>query len=119
MITELDKIAKRIAGRESACDAISLAKEGKTSDQQFMIGVAKYCREFADTVLGPIETQVKVMTDEEAQAYEKSLMQFGRYATHKIKDVPIDYLCWIADSNLKLQSYLRSLIGEKRKDLEA
>jgi len=118
-MTELDKIARRIAGRESACAGINLAKDGNTNDMQFMVGVARYCREFADTILGPMETQVVVMSKDEAEVYERLPITFGRYQGQEIRNVPIDYLCWLADSSIKLQSYLRSSVGEKRKEAEA
>ncbi|MBX3422248.1 MAG: DUF3820 family protein [Pirellulaceae bacterium] len=59
------------------------------------------------------------MSDEEAREFEKTGIPFGAHKGKQFKDVPIEYLCWLADSTLKLQSYLRSPIGEKRKESES
>jgi hypothetical protein len=63
---------------------------------------------------------VKPMTDAEAQAFEQEPMEFGKYNGVKVKDVPLDYLIWVADAGRKtwqqIHAYLHSprVAGEIR-----
>ena len=57
------------------------------------------------------------MSDDEAHRFGRTEIQFGKLAGTQYRDVPIEYLCWLADSALRLQSYLRSSVGRRRIDL--
>lgn len=52
------------------------------------------------------------MTPVEAFDYASNTMGFGQYANRKVQDVPLDYLEWVADQNLQLQRYLRTIKGQ-------
>lgn len=65
---------------------------------------------------------VKPMTDQEATAFECEPMEFGKYNGVPVKDVPLDYLEWVADAGRKtwrqIHAYLNSprLLAERRSE---
>jgi hypothetical protein len=69
---------------------------------------------YADEVLGKAESGLRVMSDEEAEAFEKERIQFGKHLGSMFRHVPISYLAFVADSANKIASYLRSDRGIKR-----
>ena len=50
----------------------------------------------------------KAMADEEAREFGKQIVGFGKFASHRRDDVPLDYWEWLADENTKVQRYLRN-----------
>ncbi|OHB80873.1 MAG: hypothetical protein A2W31_11495 [Planctomycetes bacterium RBG_16_64_10] len=68
-------------------------------------------------------TLVQPMTNSEARVFEQETIEFGKHAGTKFKDVPLDYLIWLADKCRrtwrKIHAYLDSdrVRGELR-DLE-
>ncbi len=44
---------------------------------------------------------VEPMTDQEALVFEREIMEFGKYSGMQIKDIPLDYLIWLADAGRK------------------
>lgn len=108
-----DQTADRITGRKVANELIVMAISDNPQ-KDFQVGFARACRAFADRVLGPVETQLRVMSEDEARKFEQTRIQFGMHLGQEIIDVPIEYLVWVADSQTNLQAYLRSPLGLRR-----
>ncbi len=64
--------------------------------------------------------RVEPMTDVQAKAFEDTPMKYGKHVGKRIGDVPIDYLCYLADPNewtKDLKRYLASDRVKERGDL--
>jgi hypothetical protein len=104
-------IQDRIAGRKDTEEFISLASDG---NDDYRVGVANAMRAHADEILGKVETGLRVMTDEEAVAFEKQRIEFGKHRGDKFVNVPVSYLSFVADSAMAIAAYLRSDRAAKR-----
>ncbi len=58
------------------------------------------------------------LDESKAVAFEKRFIEFGVHQGTAYKDVPIEYLTWLADKTLELQAYLRSDRGRQRMETE-
>lgn len=104
-------IQDRISGRVEAEACLELRARGS---EVFERAFAEAMRKYADGVLGAPESSLKVMTREQAEAFEATAIQFGQHRGCQYRDVPIAYLTWLADSANELAAYLRSEIGKRR-----
>jgi hypothetical protein len=77
-------------------------------------GFALALREFADSVLGKPETELRVMNDIQAAQFESTDILFGLHRGLSYGEVPILYLSWLADQGANLAAYLRSNRGQRR-----
>jgi hypothetical protein len=107
-------IQDRIAGRTEAEACLELAVKGSDA---FNRAFAEEMRRFADGVLGPPVQSLSVMTDDQANRFEHHKIEFGKHCGSQYRDIPIDYLVWLADSALELSAYLRSDAGKRRIDI--
>lgn len=107
-------ILQRMKGRKVAEGLLELGMPCEGESLAFKQGFAQKLRAYADSVLGTPPTELRVMSDAEAKEFETQLIRFGVHANNQFKDVPIDYLTWVADQASTLSAYLRSSIGRKR-----
>lgn len=101
----------QIEGRKLAKEFTELAED---SSHAFKRGIALHMRAYADSILGPIPTELRVMTNQEADSFGKTAIDFGVHKGTAFHDVPLFYLTWIADKSALIQAYLRSEIVLKR-----
>jgi hypothetical protein len=122
-----NELTSRIAGRKWGNDLVRLWVEeteprfndGSLADPDAYInGIARAFREWSDSILGQPFSESKVMTKAEAERYESNCIRFGKYLGTPIKDIPLDYLQWLADAQNELCAYLRSEVGRKRQEVE-
>lgn len=102
-----DKLQAKIDGRKEAEAFLALCAE---NGEAFMKGVIAA---FQAAMPKQPETRL-VMSDDEAKRFEDSRIKFGKHEGERHRHVPIEYLTWIADSAVELQSYLRSDRGRAR-----
>lgn len=104
---------ERIEGRKFAEEMIDLLP---TDRSPFVLAAALRLRIFTDEVLGLAkpETGLLTMNDQQAEAFEREKITFGAHIGKAYRYVPLDYLAWLSDSNLRLAAYLRSDRGRKR-----
>lgn len=109
----------RIAGRVRAEQVIALAEldcESEDFRMAFWRELAKrVAAEHSEPAERPGENDLTPMTDEEAKNFERH--QTIKFCTHGAKaygDIPMDYLCWLADSTLPVLKYVRSERGRRR-----
>lgn len=107
-----DQLEDRIQGRKDCNDVLSLLLEGQSA--AYREGVARACMErFADQL--PKEPEgLLTMGLMGASAFEKQVIQFGLHKGKTYGEAPIEYLTWLADQSVALQSYLRSARGKQR-----
>jgi len=92
---------------------------GGGDDLAYRIRICELMREYADTHLGkPATSTLLVMNDAQASRFELDLISFGTYLGTQFRDVPIQYLDWVADQSVRLQAYLRSDAAKKRRERE-
>ena len=113
-MTQYESTLQRINGRKSAEALLELGMPCEGDTLEFKKGFARQLRAYADSVLGTPPTELRVMSDAEAKEFETQLIRFGVHANNQFKDVPIDYLAWVADQASQLSAYIRSSIGRKR-----
>ncbi len=102
----------RINGRKFGKELLQFIDMERS--QAYTIGVARALREWSDEILGQPYSESRVMSQDDAERYESNCIRFGKYLGTPIKDIPLDYLQWLADSQNELCAYLRSEIGRKR-----
>lgn len=102
----------RINGRQEAEQLLALrtAEPSPEFEQAF----ARVLRDFADSILGKPQYELRVMTEAESVAFEKSQIGFGIHNGQRYDSIPIEYLTWLADKSLELSAYLRSERGRAR-----
>ncbi len=106
-------LADRVEGRKSLESILADLIDGQS--EAFVSGVAQAMRDAADKILGPIQSQLRVMSDEEAERFEKyETIKFGEHRGLKYGEVDVGYLDWVADKSLTLQAYLRSERAKRR-----
>lgn len=105
-------IKDRIQAREEAAEILGVWTPDRS--QAYLRAFALAMREFADRVLGPAQSELRVMDDAEAAAFERELIGYGRHKGVALGEVPISYLTWVADSTRTLFAYLRSDRGRAR-----
>ena len=106
-------LEERIAGRKDAEELLAMVGGGT---EDYLKGVATALRAFANRVLGEekSESELRVMTEIEAKAFEEKRIKYGRNAGETYGEAPIDDLVWLVDSTLPLAAYLRSDRGKRR-----
>jgi hypothetical protein len=104
--------AARINGRKFAEELILFIDFDRPP--AYLAGVARSLRSWSDGILGQPYSEQRVMTQAEAEQYGSRPITFGKHAGLPIKDVPLDYLQWLADAQNELCAYLRSDVGRKR-----
>lgn len=101
----------RIKGRENteACLAMLIENE----PPEYIEGIVNACEDFAQKIrelqgkAKPAPTLL-TMTAEQAARFGRERIAFGVHRGEPYEEVPRDYLEWLADEALKLQSYLRA-----------
>ena len=93
----------RIQGRKDL-EALVNMMEG---DADYRDGVARGCLTFAEHLIPKGETLL-TMTPEQVRQFETETITFGKHAGQRYGDVPREYLEWLADQAVRLQSYLRA-----------
>lgn len=110
----MSSVKARIAGSQAFEAAKELAMIDCDGDD-FEEGFARACRRYADARLGDAEKpSLKVMSREQAIEFGNKIIRYGEFHGQQYKSVPIERLCFYADSAVDLQAYLRSEIGQKR-----
>jgi hypothetical protein len=98
-------IEQRIEGRKDLEFLIKAMIEDHPNDQDYKLGIANACQCFIDSHL---KTQTLLtMNEEQAAAFERERITFGKHAGLTYSEAPEDYLEWLADQAIRLQSYLR------------
>jgi len=113
------ELKSRIAGRKWGDDIINVWVHPAFVDESmdiedFKHGAARAFREFSDSILGQPYSESRVMSDSDAKRYESNCIRFGKYLGTPIKDIPLEYLQWLADAQNELVAYLKSDVGRKR-----
>jgi hypothetical protein len=54
------------------------------------------------------------MDDKEAKEYGKRSLGFGQHANEPIEDVPLEYLCWLADTSRQTWQSLHRYLNNPR-----
>jgi hypothetical protein len=57
---------------------------------------------------------VEPMTEQQAKAYGLSALDFGKHAGEELRDVPVDYLEWLADASRDLWRNLHGYLHRKK-----
>ena len=109
-------LEERIAGRKDAEELLAMVCGGT---EDYLKGVATALREFANRVLGEEKSELRVMIEEEAAAFEQKGIKYGRNAGLKYGEAPIDDLVGLVDSTIPLAAYLRSDRGKRRIENES
>lgn len=104
-------IESRIQGRKD-CQA---CLEMLGGDDDYFNGVMRECLDYAAPLI-PKPQELLTMSNAEASRFGCERITFGKYAGTEYRDVPRDYLEWLADEALKLQSYLRATQRGPRND---
>jgi hypothetical protein len=102
----------RINGRLEAEALLALRMIG--AGPEYQQAFARTLREYADSVLGAPETDLRVMDENQASSFELNRIPFGRHHDLPYSLVPIEYLTWVADQGNNLAAYLRSDRGQRR-----
>jgi hypothetical protein len=117
-----NELQSRINGRKygSEVAGVFVEKMETPNDDRdaFLNGVARAFREWSDSILGQPYSESRVMTNSEANRYETNCIRFGKHLGTPIKDIPLDYLQWLADAQNELCAYLRSDVGRIRQERE-
>lgn len=96
-----------------------LNRHDETDRRIFLGCLRRFLDDHPDTPAGaqPKQPQEAVMNDAQASAFEATRMTYGAHADVCFCDIPIRYLCWLADpkdSQYMIKSYLRSRRGRER-----
>ncbi len=109
------QIARNIEARQSADAAMEFVNEiamGLSKEQlpRFYEAIANIAAHGCGKVVADPPDRSGKMTFEEAKAFRKELVTFGKYQDWMVRDVPADYWIWLTESefNLKLRRYLQS-----------
>lgn len=57
---------------------------------------------------------IQPMDDAEARRYGKQSLGFGQHADEPIEDVPLEYLCWLADTSRQTWQSLHRYLNSPR-----
>lgn len=110
----MSAVESRVAGSQ----AFESAKELAMIDcdgSEFEEGFARACRRHADAYFGSQErSELRTMSVQEAIRFHNKPIRYGEFITQQYKSIPIERLCFYADSAVELQAYLRSEVGQKR-----
>ena len=119
-------IEKNKAAREAASVIHSLMMDEAsnhtgTAALAFYRGILKDLRAVVPEELWPACTIERdpPMTDDEARAFERKTIGFGKYSDSLIGDIPIEYLVWLdeqPDFRRQLNAYLRSKLGQQAQE---
>ena len=102
-----ERLRQRVLGRKD-CQA---CLEMMVGSEAYLDGVARECLDYARHLITE-PPQLITMTPEQAERFGRERITFGKHAGTEYRDVPREYLEWLADEALKLQSYLRALSQE-------
>jgi hypothetical protein len=106
-----ERITQRADGRKAARTACALVDITDMPEQvQKGFWLEMYSM-IPDAIKCPEE---RTMTDEAAKQFENTTIEFGIHEGKAYKDIPIDYLTWIVDSQVTLRLYLRTNRGKQR-----
>lgn len=117
-----NELQSRIDGRKYGSELVSgfveEAEPPNVDKDAFFNGVARAFRGWSDSILGQPFSESRIMSDADAKRYESNCIRFGKYLGTPIKDIPLDYLQWLAGAQNELCAYLRSEVGRKRQETE-
>lgn len=104
----MSELQQRIEGRQFGEEMIqeAIQEQDKAWIEGFSRALEQFCKQD--------ERALEGMSEERAKQFERQRINFGQYAGTTMKEVPIDYLAWLVDSNLELANYLKSKRGKKR-----
>ncbi len=110
----MGSMESRVAG----ANAFDVAKELAMTDcdgADFENGFARACGRHADSYFGaPERSELRTMSVQEAIKFHNRAIRYGEFIDQQYKSIPIERLCFYADSAVELQAYLRSEVGQKR-----
>ena len=107
-------LLENIEAREKAQEVLQLAEEeisklGSKGKERFWECV----REAADKHLPSVKAP-EPMTDKECRRFGDEEMKFGQYVGKRIDEVPLDYLEWLADTELRHSRALTRYLQAQR-----
>ncbi|MCR9292905.1 MAG: DUF3820 family protein [bacterium] len=108
------QINDRIQGRAVAAEVIAEYLSGES--EAWQEGFLRECKRVASEKIPG--ASAPVMNDHQAEIFELEVMKFGKHAGQTIAEVPIQYLTWLVDAQIKLRAYLASARGQKRIEQE-
>ena len=90
--------------------------------RRFWLAVAAMANDRAGLVeehrdLPLVPDPLAAMTDAEAKAFGREIMSFGKHKGDKLRDIPLEYLAWLADQarfHIDVMRYFRS--GDVRRE---
>lgn len=109
-------IRDRVTGRDEAMSLIGLSEIDKRS-KDVQQGFWRHMYQTGKDYLGikdPEPDKRPSFDRQEALAFERRLVGFGKHYNETYSDAPIDYLIWLSEQNENLNKYLRSEIGQRR-----
>lgn len=68
----------------------------------------------ADKPIATSRTELAPMTDRESLDYERTKLGFGEHGKKLIRDVPLDYLAWLADESRRTWMLLHRYLNAPR-----
>ena len=103
------RILLRKAGRDIAEQCIELASLKDLENES----VDAFWDEIRKA-MPSTEKQNSAMSSDEAEQFEHEKIEFGKHAGELYINVPIEYLCWIADQSIRLRRYCQSERAQRR-----
>lgn len=119
-MTDAQRIQERIQGRGLAKTILALAE----LDSQPPNVVEAFWDHFnTDGMLYQMredraELDRSAMTDEQADEFEHTKIDFGKYQGELFCNIPIEYIAWLADKSIGLRRYMQSSRAQRRQDQE-
>ena len=103
----------RIQGRNLAKTLLAMA-ELSHQPQDVLDGFWDEIRTVDPITTDKPATSSSAMTDDQATVFERSTIEFGQYKGQRFKDIPMEYLEWLADKSIQLRRYIQSSRAQRR-----
>ncbi len=116
----------RLNAQEQAAEVIDLIKsellDMSTTHRRIFLGVlGRFCKTHNDTPerLRVTAAELQPFNESESKRFDSRPLPdvFKKHAGQKVRDVPVDYLCWLTDPKpfiKELRRYMKSRRGRSR-----
>jgi len=121
MTTDAERIQERIQGRGIAKTILALAE---LESQPPNVVEAFWDHFNTEGMLYQMwedraaELGSSAMTDAEADEFEHTKIDFGKYQGELFCNIPMEYIAWLADKSIKVRRYMQSRRAQRRQDQE-
>ena len=117
MSIDRDTILRRKAARAEAVALAELVRDtldaAKFPDSRDII-----CTEVRKVVgpgsVGTTPVPIRPMSNTQSRAFDQEAMPYGKYKGHPVGNIPLDYLCWLADDRDAFVADLRRYCLSRR-----